>query len=90
MNSNIWKITLCNQNSCVDNKITKGAMVKTITPLVVTLRCTLFELQEHYASLPQHLLYFLPEPHGHSAFLPTLLPSRLTVETAFCSVPAAT
>jgi hypothetical protein len=39
----------------------------------------LSEYLMRYALRPQQFLYFLPEPHGHGSFLPTLGISRLTV-----------
>src|SRR5690606_19802 len=32
----------------------------------------------HYRFAPQHFLYFLPLPHGHGSFLPTLAPLLTT------------
>ena len=37
-----------------------------------------------YAFIPQHFLYFLPEPHGHGSFRPIFFSLR-TVPDFFCS-----
>ena len=38
-----------------------------------------------YRFLPQHFLYFLPEPHGHGSFLPIFFSLRIVVDS-FCSL----
>ena len=39
--------------------------------------------QKYY--LPQHFLYFFPDPHGHGSFLPIFLGLRIVVDS-FCSL----
>src|SRR5215203_7443827 len=41
------------------------------------------------ALAPQHFLYFLPEPHGHSSLRPTFGWARVTVLVRAASSPAA-